>query len=528
MRIICPYCFEEFNDDEVHFRVPIMKDPDSSALPDDVDTLSELQSSKRYTDEEKLEIATRYWQANFYEPREDKLYKEFWDKFDTGTTEPILHNNKYPPYWKRIIEPKRDIKLLRQLDHSSSAKTLDSCFRRDSVVVNGDRESFVSEIQLEDGTSCSERVCPKCHNPLPDYYGAFPVKFISIVGITHSGKTVYLSQFFKHFVEKLEEVGYTCPGYTPSMTNFVNKNVIDIGKELPAGTSACSFQQPIICEIVHEQNKQTIVLYDVAGELFGDNQRFNAAEVNSFAEFIRHSDAIMMLIDPMQFEVLQEVLHLEEKRLEAPNAAIVTLHTVLGDRSHDIPFAVCISKCDEIYKVMSDDLKSVLSSAEYRGIPSEDNEFLRQAVFNAQEFNSYEQGLTEFVVQKNRQIYGALRADYDNFAFFGISALGCPVEKDVSENGKEISTPKGPISPKRIMDPFYWIMYKLGLLGASGAVFNPNGSKCPKCQNQTTIKLKTPITEEKGFGPWKKTTTYTDYCESCNVYFNRDTKESNK
>ncbi len=518
--IICPYCFEKFYDDEVHFRVPQVKDPDSSVLPDGIDSLEELQGSLRYSEEQKMEYANAYWKSNFYGPQRDKLYENFWNQFDGVTTEPVPRNHKYPPYWKRIIEPKRDIKLLRQMNNDK-AKTVDSCFKRDCVEEGSNEETFVSEIQLEDGTVCSDRVCPKCHNPLPSFYGAYPVKFISIVGITHSGKTVYLSQFLKYFVESLPKVGYTVPGYTPSLAYFVEKNKIAKGEGLPAGTSPRSFQQPVICEISHERNKQTLVMYDVAGELFGDSQRFTKAEIDTFAEFIRHSDAIMMLIDPMQFSTLWSVLQLEKNELEAPNAAVRTLHEVLGKRSHDIPFAVCISKCDEIYDVMPQDLVSILK-ADYRGIPTADNKRRMQPMFNATEFNSYEEALANYVYDKNQQIDVTLAEDYDNYSYFAISALGCPVETILSERGEEITTPKGPISPKRMMDPFYWLMYKLNLLGASEGVYNPNGKVCPECQTQNTVVLKEPVSYETGFLR-KKTLTYTHYCTSCRAYFNPET-----
>ena len=518
LRIKCPYCFEEFNDDEVHFRVPTVKEPDASVLPEGIASVEELQLSKRFSDEEKDKIAKEYWQANFYGPQRDEKYMRFWAQYD-GTTEKSPRDSKYPNYWKRIIEPTRDIGLLRQLVPGDT-KSLNNYLRRDKVSSASD-ESLVVEITVNDGTVCNERVCPYCHNPLPHLYGAFPIKFISIVGNTGSGKTVYLSQLIRNIVDNLAEVGYTADLPTPSVISYLSDNEILIGKELPFGTPANSLQQPIVFEIAHEQNRQTIVIYDVAGELFADNQRYTLAEIHKSAECIMHSDALLMLIDPMQFSALGEVLSLENNRLTTPNTVIASLHNLLLTRSRIIPVAVCISKGDEIYTIMPDGLANSLQ-ADYKGIPSEDSVYRMKPVFNTEDFNSYESDLMDFVYHINSALCPTLAAGFEDFAFFAVSALGCPVDVIVTESGDHIATPRGPIEPKRIMDPFYWIMYKFGLLEASGGVFNPNGKRCPRCQDQTTIKLKEPYELKTGFLR-KKIRRYKYYCSSCKCYFDPDT-----
>ncbi len=45
--------------------------------------------------------------------------------------------------------------------------------------------------------------CPKCEGKLPSAYGKYPVKFLSVIGASGSGKTVYLSNLLK-FSDKAE------------------------------------------------------------------------------------------------------------------------------------------------------------------------------------------------------------------------------------------------------------------------------------------------------------------------------------
>lgn len=462
-RIKCPYCFEEFNDDEVHFRVPVIKDLDTSVLPDWCESIEDLINSQRISDAAKADIIKWYWKKNFYAPQYDEKYEQFWSAYDGGTTEPTHSYRKYPEYYKRVIVPSRDKKLLKPYDKERT-DSLDGFFWRDRIGSDTEK-TFVSEIKLFDDTDCSERICPVCHNPLPNQYGAYPVKFISIVGSSNSGKTVYLSQFYKYFAALLPEVGYQVYNYTPLLTAYVKNNRIAVNEKLPAATPPMRFQQPVICDISNNIQRYTLVFYEVEGDIF-DYENSSAAEISKYAEFIRNSDAIMMLIAPAQFPKLRGEFGLEIMDSVSPNTFIRALFNVLGESLRKVPLAACISKCDEIYDIMDPEYVGVLKS-DYQGVPREDVSYIMQAVLNAKEFNSYEEYLSEFVLQHNKVLDCLLASSFNDYSYFALSALGCPVDK-------ETSTPVGPISPKRIMDPFYWIMYKLGMIDASDAVYNPS------------------------------------------------------
>ena len=514
-RIKCPYCFSEFNDNEVHFRVPIVKEPDTSVLPNGCNSIEELNDIPDISDKEKAEIEIRYWRENFYAPRRDEKYELFWSAYD-GTTEPIPHNQIYPPYRKRVIVPSRDKRFLKSYD-KDELDSLDSYFLRDKVN-NNSEETFVSEIKLFDDTLCSERVCPMCHNPLPNEYGAYPVKFISVVGNTHSGKTVFLSQFYKYFSELISKVGYEVPKFSPMLNYYVVNNKIGVKEKLPIATPPMSLQQPVIIDICNEKQRYTLVFYEIDSEVL-NVENYSVAEINKYIEFVKNSDAIMMLMDPIQFSKSWEALPLEDKVPASPNKTIEALSMVLGERLRSIPFAACISKSDEIYDIMDDKYVTILKT-DYQGIPRDDSPNIMQSVLNAEEINSYEEYLSDFVFKNNKALDGQLAVSFDDYSYFALSALGCSVDKDTF-------SPIGPISPKRIMDPFYWIMYKLGIIGASDGVINPNGLEClnPECRKRTTNKLKEP-----DFSEFRKRlikidyfNPYTHYCSTCHCYFNPET-----
>ena len=57
--------------------------------------------------------------------------------------------------------------------------------------------------------ACLLYTSPHCHNPLPlPNYGKYPTIFISVVGITTCGKTVYLNQLLTRLAMAMQNTGY--------------------------------------------------------------------------------------------------------------------------------------------------------------------------------------------------------------------------------------------------------------------------------------------------------------------------------
>ena len=507
-KITCPYCFEVFEDSDVHFRVPSVKKEDTSMLPDRFESIDDIRDDKRLDAASKKKIIDEYEQKNQFCAQKDDKYTKFWEDYG-GSSEVTESIDGFAPYLRRVINPKnpKDKALLKIQD--ANDKSLDSYFIRDNGIV--------SEIQLKNGDVCSQRVCPHCHNPLPIHYGANPVKYITLIGISGSGKTVYLSQFLKELGSELTKVGYVVPAHTRTLTKYIEDNRIAVGTPLPSATPAISFQQPIVCECSKNREKTSIVLYDVAGELFGNGKYATQENIDKFARYIKHSDAIMLLIDPLQFDDF----HNNGNSQDVPTAAITTIYTLLGERGQSVPFAVCISKADKIYDLMSPTEMVDMLTSEYEGIPDEDNNFRMKPVYNASQYTGYGEKLATFVNVHNQGIDQILSNDFNDYAYFAVSALGCGVD---DSNG--YSTPIGPIAPKRLMDPFYWIMYKLNMLEANGGVYNPNSPKCvnPDCGKKTTYKLSEPVDYSERVFLKKIFHTCTHHCGSCGCDFNLDEK----
>ena len=206
-KIICPYCFETFDHDQVHFRAPYMVE---RSVAGNIDLMGDNTGSN---DKQNSPFVRR--------DKDDKL-AAFWSRFVGAGAGAV---SLYPEKWEYpVITPEN----------------------KDTMTISGyelDGDgTFINHVKVRKNASYEEsytRLCPHCHNPLPsDDYGKHPIYFISILGITSSGKTVYLSRLLEQ--QPLFRAGLI-PGKAKSVTKMES---VEKGKFLPGATSI-GFKHPI-------------------------------------------------------------------------------------------------------------------------------------------------------------------------------------------------------------------------------------------------------------------------------------------
>ena len=124
-----------------------------------------------------------------------------------------------------------------------------------------DADGFVVKCIDILGHESSSRVCPNCHNPLPLSYGKKPVKMISIIGVTGSGKTVYISQLLKHIDEDVNKAGLAAFYLSPNESDFVEHNKVAKNVPLPDATTPGMLSQPISRSILLQLLQIILRLY---------------------------------------------------------------------------------------------------------------------------------------------------------------------------------------------------------------------------------------------------------------------------
>lgn len=509
--IICPYCFNETNggrpmkDDDVMFRSELVNHGEPDILPPDFDGLDDFVA--RYNKADKHTILTKYQELSFFAAGVDSEYEKFWAKYG-GTTEfnPPDDLLKVKAYYRKVIDPKDP-------NHQKYLKK-----QPDDTFFIRDNQGMVSQIQLSTGERCHRRVCRFCHNPLPGNYGKNPVKFAAIIGITGAGKTVYLSQLLKKMRTYVTKVGLTASVTNAGVSTFTEKNSVVAKKPLPGSTPAQKLQQPLFYELArdaqeHGKITETFVLYDVAGEVFRDETN---ALVHNFAPFIKHANCAIVLIDPMQFEVISGSATTGSK-LDDPTTALNTIHHIIsrGNTTEKcaIPFAICLSKADreEIQNVLPDDLRNLLLD-DVRGVNSSDGFF--KPIFNAIEYAPIATELSKFIKNNELPLAQMMQTNYSSYAYFAFTALGCDVEEGKMDNGEQYQYPVGPVLPKRLEEPLFWLFYKLGYIEKNAPL--PGEIFCPTCGSQNNYELPEDeriIVEQKWFSKVERFVNR--HCKTC-------------
>lgn len=505
--IKCPFCFKSFRDDEVHFRSEYVSSGDVCPdIPPQYDDFKDFNT--RYKGDDKDRIIEKYLQWEFFRRRVDDLYNKFWNDpmYGFGGTTEVNSADQLlglPAYERRVINP----------NHKAHVMFLESQTEDGDYYIR-DADGFAISIKLKRGDICSRRVCPHCHNPLHELYGKFDVKFLTIVGITGSGKTVYLSQLIREIASYCAKIGMTAiPGGT-SCREYVRNNPITTNKTLPGSTASASLVQPnfYTLENVNSDGSietRTIVLYDVAGE--------NCVEtdlIRRFAPFIINADGILLLIDPHQFDVLSSLLDRSETRETAsPSIVLESIHGFFHLKSGvkcDLPMAVCISKSDlpPLGELLDDDVRDML----YQSVePIVDTRGFGQQRFNADDYNKITKGLGAFILNHDKGLFSALNTGYSCFNFFAFSALGC----DINEDGYPI----GPILPKRIEEPLFWMFYNFGFISTDEPVYSLSEPQV-RCCNCNSIRIKKLEGNERmvRVGVLRRI-EYNYHCESCGAFF---------
>lgn len=519
MQITCPYCFEKFEDTEVHFRSERMNTGECPDIPADYDDYEDFMINFRGPSDRKTEIMRKYAEWSFFKEGVDEKYDEFWKRYGGVTTESITRQKA--SYRSKILDPKR-------AEHQNYLKK-----QSDGEYIKF-VDGFATSITLSTGEICMQRVCPQCHNPLPNQYGKNEARFIAVIGITGAGKTVYLSQLIYGFEDYVAKAGLASLQTTDSPLIFRKNFLVSTKKELPNPTPADRFLQPLFYDLSKtdtngKRKVYTLVIYDIAGENCSIRQMRSW-----FGPFIEHMHGVFLLIDPMQFKVIKQMVGEEEeeeiefedpegaekkekKENGSPTTVLQAIHFSLSHGSSekcDIPLAICISKSDKeiVQNVLDADLvDKLMDDVE----PVTDGSGRIVAAFNSKDYNPIAVKLHDFIKENELALETFITNNYSCYNYFAFSALGCEVKDKI---------PEGPIMPKRIEEPLLWLFHKFGFIGVNQAVVE-YGNPCPKCKS-TLYRHKLigedriVVTKRSFFGKPKEWLEYNYKCEQCQEYYN--------
>ena len=371
----CPYCFGKFVPDGVAFKAM---------------TVYTQQDLEDFSETEQME------KKAFIE-KEDEVYERFWREYPGS--KPFFEYEKNP-----VIA-------------NYKAKCLKGTY------VN-DKDNFLVQAVDTEGKTTKVRICPHCHNPLPFEFGKYPVKYIALVGITGSGKTVYLAQMFKKIEEILAHVNLTVVGTHSEMDEFIKSHKIEKNEFLPVGTTSDKLTLPIPVNVVNNITKRrySFIFYDIAGEncVREDN-------INKYGKFIRNADGIIMIVDPKQFYELFDLdedgntddMYKPEKVVDAMFTAFVSEDS--ESNSSNIPLAAVLSKSD-ILRGGLPEYSNVFKSLDYRKYK---NEGFLYDEWQDIHIELYRLLCNEKITMQGKIFEDKLNICFPNDGYFAFCALNC-------------------------------------------------------------------------------------------------------
>lgn len=312
-------------------------------------------------------------------------------------------------------------------------------------------------------------VCPRCHNDLSREYASSDNMVVAMIGAKETGKSHYMAVL-------IHELQHRVGGLLKSSLTSLDDRTLrrydrDFSRYLYARSETIEVTQsashnealryPMLFKMSLPGKRRwffsrpsattvSLAFFDTAGE---DLENLDAGSLSVDARYVARSAALVVLIDPLQFQPVRDCL-CDGRPLPAVNGNPVDV-LVKVDRlireSHGIgvaeriqtPVAIVLSKVDAVREQF--DHGSPLRSA------SRHDGFLH--------LEDCEQVHENIQAHMMRWCPGLVRFMQDNFSrycFFGVSALGGSPD----DTGK---ITRG-VLPFRVEDPFLWILHQFGLI----------------------------------------------------------------
>lgn len=481
-QITCPYCFEDFMDDQVAFRMETVypsideigfSNPDTGARYFELD---DIKADSSLDDAVRAGLIDRFKVFSGLVAGPDQQYDDFWSAFGGGTTEMpdssksasdgITEDDVYP--WMRPVHV--------------PAEEPDYFLDKGDVTDNG----MLYRIMDAGGHETTRRVCPFCHNPLPGLYGQYPVKFIPVIGMTGVGKTVYLSQLVGHLRELFDQCGIMAQPTSPDTDRCRNANPVEMNVPLPYATMPTMLLQPLFVDLAYTDevgrpHALTVVFYDIAGEnfrQFSDDESAIASQAISFVPFLQHADGILYFMNPKQLA--------DSEPADALRDSLTMIRNLIaGDDPVRIPVALCVTKGDTVAQQVFGDnavpqTEPLMNGGKYRPL------------FNADNFNAVYGPVSNFV-GRSPAFTAEMPVQYPNHDLFIVSALGAAPATVTDDDGHTEPMPSVSPVPQRLIEPVLWMLNRFGFIGASGPIDNPCDWTCPQCGDR--------LASDQGFCP---------------------------
>lgn len=412
--ITCPYCFHKFNQEHTIFRAHTAYDRNELELGGDNDFGGLLGMGKR--------------SASKSDPREHFL------RFDREGGKKV--DSKLIGFWRDRGGKTGYENADKTWDHPHIDPQSENFFEMICREVRGadepgedgfvrDADNFIMRVidRYTDSPMPMERLCPSCHNPMPlADYGKYPTMFISVVGITGAGKTVFLNQLLTKFAGELG--GGRRFSISTSNLDAIGES-INPGSPLPAATDDKVMRRPLAATLrINEQGRDeylTLVFYDIAGEncVNEKGDKDEARAKSTIGEFIAHSDGLIFLLDPEQIPAFANGV-VKPNNIANVVAVLSDIRNQMNTENGDwdrVPVAICLAKSDKLDNSPHIPADNAIFSHTNKSVIG----------FDRDEHKTIDVFLRDFLAENAHSVVAPLYL-FKRSAYFAVSAITCGVE----------------------------------------------------------------------------------------------------
>lgn len=337
------------------------------------------------------------------------------------------------------------------------------------------------------------RICPICHMNLPNATatGQLSSEIIAIIGARSSGKSNYFGVLLKNLETRYaDEVDFTIYDQSTFSVNEMRPISSKLlyrqryGNRLYGDSARMAVDQsrsaqqdvdlriPLIYRLEFRKRwrhyltdpfkrvkPMDLVIFDAAGEDLQDQ-----VTVEQFCSYILSAAGIIFIIDPFQFEGIQNLLdpELRERypKFEIGPTDIVsrvielfeTRGRLAAGQQVPVPVAVAFSKSDGLKELMRPDRTKLVHPTSAINRDSQ-----HDGGFNDDDSVRLSEEVIECVRQwEDPGLVKLITTKFKTYRFFAMSALGQLPEKNDLRINK--------VSPLRIADPLLWLLWQRGYL----------------------------------------------------------------
>lgn len=325
----------------------------------------------------------------------------------------------------------------------------------------------------------TQRVCPSCHNKLPDAIDVTEDMIISLVGARGSGKTHYVTVLI-HELEKRIFNRFNKAAFAPldieARDRYKSEYYERVYKKhqlhdlTTTGLARKGGYTPLIYtlkfpSVLHNRSRLfTLVFFDTAGEDLDD-----ADKMATLNRYICSSAGILFLLDPTQIPDVYHQLTPEQRT----GSSKVDINSVTGaediinrvaemvrrekhlspSQKIDIPVAAAFSKFDVVRQLMPVGMQAC-----------EPSPHCQTGAFDRDDWMSVDAEIVSLLHEwESDNFISHLDRNYTKYSFFALSALGRVPQ------GNKIEAPL----PIRIEDPFLWLLAENGVIPTTGSAKKP-------------------------------------------------------